>query len=121
MGAEYEVDENPYDPADTAWEKWRLRRTIKHFTASEFCGAVPQILGVDIPPKFSGEPKCISYPELEFSQTRSKRIMRLCQQVCRECPVQTECREQADSSGNAKGVWGGVAFKDGKLLDLSVW
>lgn len=120
VDADCEVDENPYDPADAAWEKWRLRRTTKHFTASEFGGAVPQMLGVNVPPRFSGEPRCASYPELEFSQIRKKSVIRLCQQVCRECPALSDCFEQAKASGNAKGVWGGLAFNNGELLDWSV-
>jgi WhiB family redox-sensing transcriptional regulator len=35
------------------------------------------------------------------------------QDICRRCPVQTECLADALEYGAEWGVWGGVVFRDG--------
>lgn len=60
-----------------------------------------------------------SDPELFFPLTdrgpAAAQLVRA-KEVCRQCPVQTECLEFALSSGQAFGVWGGTTQDERRLI-----
>ncbi|RZI86970.1 MAG: WhiB family transcriptional regulator [Microbacterium sp.] len=47
----------------------------------------------------------------ERGPTRARRESRA-RQICRDCPVLTECRDHALTAGEPYGIWGGMTERD---------
>jgi WhiB family transcriptional regulator, redox-sensing transcriptional regulator len=55
------------------------------------------------------------HPEGERGRARVRRELRA-KEVCRLCPVITQCREHALGVGEPYGVWGGLSESERDLL-----
>lgn len=58
-----------------------------------------------------------SDPELFFTDAYGKGVTRVAKQICRRCPVATECLEHALSANERFGIWGGhTALERSRIL-----
>ena len=55
------------------------------------------------------------HPDGERGRARSQREMRA-KQMCRQCPVITQCRTHALSVGEPYGIWGGLSESERETL-----
>jgi WhiB family redox-sensing transcriptional regulator len=61
------------------------------------------------------DPSVFFNPDGERGQARKQREIRA-KEMCRRCPVITECRSHALSVGEPYGVWGGLSESERQLL-----
>ncbi|MFD7006229.1 MULTISPECIES: WhiB family transcriptional regulator [Rhodococcus] len=59
------------------------------------------------------EPSMFFSPDNERGIARSHRESRA-RQICQDCPVLTQCREHALTTGEPYGIWGGMTENDRK-------
>lgn len=52
------------------------------------------------------------FPQSEDGRGAVARAERHAKEVCRACPVITECREHALRIGETHGVWGGMNYAE---------
>jgi WhiB family redox-sensing transcriptional regulator len=57
---------------------------------------------------------CQNEPDLFFSEDPAD--LRLAKELCRQCPIQTQCRTGALERGEPWGVWGGELFQNGQVI-----
>ena len=55
------------------------------------------------------------HPDGERGRARSQREMRA-KEMCRSCPVVTQCRSHALAVGEPYGIWGGLSESERELL-----
>lgn len=52
---------------------------------------------------------CVGHnPDLWFPKTRDHSTARQAKNICRQCPVQTECLQHAQQHDIRWGIWGGL-------------
>ena len=55
------------------------------------------------------------HPDGERGRARAQREMRA-KQMCKQCPVITQCRSHALRVGEPYGIWGGLSESDREIL-----
>jgi WhiB family transcriptional regulator, redox-sensing transcriptional regulator len=55
------------------------------------------------------------HPDGERGRARAQREMRA-KEMCRQCPVVTQCRAHALAVGEPYGIWGGLSESERELL-----
>lgn len=55
------------------------------------------------------------HPDGERGRARAQREMRA-KQMCRQCPVITQCRAHALQVGEPHGIWGGLSESERELM-----
>lgn len=51
---------------------------------------------------------CIEYETNTFYPERSHELAKVAKAICRECPVRSECLDEAIANNEKFGVWGGL-------------